>query len=206
MYFVKTPKYLKAIFKNVIWDIDDHQSIYLTFDDGPTPGVTEDVLNILKQFNAKATFFIIGKNIKKQPAYIDMILKDDHAIGNHTYQHINGWKTDNEKYYADIMLCDELISSNLFRPPYGRITFQQMLYIKKKYKIIMWDVLSGDFDLHADAKTCGLNVINYATPGSIVVYHDSLKAKERILGSLPAALLHLSKMGFTFKSLQHLYD
>ncbi|MBK7037618.1 MAG: polysaccharide deacetylase family protein [Bacteroidetes bacterium] len=202
MYFVKTPFYLKTVYPSLIWDIKKKNTLYLSFDDGPIPVVTEEILNMLRAYNASATFFCIGENIRQNKNIFEKLKIDGHAIGNHTYHHLNGWKTDLEKYVEDVKLCDAEYSTPLFRPPYGRIGYQQIQELKKQYKIIMWDVLSGDFDTELDATKCTKNVIENAVDGSIVVFHDSLKAKDRVLKSLPLVLEHFSKEGFVFDKME----
>lgn len=204
MYLKKTP-YLVKLFsnKNLIWDFKSvDKSIYLTFDDGPTPGITEKVLTILDEFNAKATFFCLGKNVKDNPDIFQKIITQGHSVGNHTYDHFNGWKTNEDEYLLNIKKAEKYISSNLFRPPYGRIKKSQIQNIKNKYKIILWTVLSGDFDKNISKEKCLSNVINYAQKGSIIVFHDSVKAKEKILFALPEVLKYFSDKGFSFERIQ----
>ena len=204
MYLKKTP-YLVKLFsnKNLIWDFKSvDKSIYLTFDDGPTPGITEKVLTILDEFNAKATFFCLGKNVKDNPDIFQKIITQGHSVGNHTYDHFNGWKTNENEYLLNIKKAEKYISSNLFRPPYGRIKKSQIQNIKNKYKIILWTVLSGDFDKNISKEKCLSNVINYAQKGSIIVFHDSIKAKEKILFALPEVLKYFSDKGFSFERIQ----
>ena len=180
-YFVKTPWWLKKIFPSYLWSIDTKEKIiYLTFDDGPHPLATNFVLDELKRHNAKATFFCIGKNVATHPAIYKRILEEGHSVGNHTYNHLNGWKTKNEIYFADVKEAAKLIDSDLFRPPYGRIRYAQARGLReiagKKMKLVMWDVLSGDFDRQITADKCWQNIIGKARPGSIIVFHDSQKA------------------------------
>jgi len=204
LYLKKTP-YLVKLFsnKNLIWDFKSvDKSIYLTFDDGPTPGITEKVLTILDEFNAKATFFCLGKNVKDNPDIFQKIITQGHSVGNHTYDHFNGWKTNENEYLLNIKKAEKYISSNLFRPPYGRIKKSQIQNIKNKYKIILWTVLSGDFDKNISKEKCLSNVINYAQKGSIIVFHDSVKAKEKILFALPEVLKYFSDKGFSFERIQ----
>ena len=204
MYLKKTP-YLVKLFsnKNLIWDFKSvDKSIYLTFDDGPTPGITEKVLTILDEFNAKATFFCLGKNVKDNPDIFQKIITQGHSVGNHTFNHFNGWKTNEDEYLLNIKKAEKYISSNLFRPPYGRIKKSQIQNIKNKYKIILWTVLSGDFDKNISKEKCLSNVINYAQKGSIIVFHDSVKAKEKILFALPEVLKYFSDKGFSFERIQ----
>ncbi|MFI5171003.1 MAG: polysaccharide deacetylase family protein [Chitinophagales bacterium] len=198
MYFVKTPWYLKSVYPSLIWEIKKENTLYLTFDDGPIPYVTEEILNILKDYNAGATFFCIGENVQLHRNIFNRIVDEGHQTGNHTYHHYNGWKTENKIYVDDVMQCELEVPGNLFRPPYGRISYQQIQELKKNFRIVMWDVLSGDFDTAIDAEKCQKNVVDNAVSGSIVVFHDSLKAKDRVLKSLPVVLEHFSERGFKF--------
>lgn len=201
MYFVKTPWYLKSVYPSLVWDMKKQNTIYLTFDDGPVPVVTEEILHMLSDYNAKATFFVIGENVQKHRSIYEKILEEGHAVGNHTMHHVNGWKTENEKYYEDVLQCDVLIHAEKFRPPYGRIGYSQIQHLKKNFTIYMWDVLSGDFDTTLDAAQCTEHVIQNTTEGSIIVFHDSVKAQERVLPALPKVLEHFSKQNFTFAAL-----
>ncbi|MBC8045239.1 MAG: polysaccharide deacetylase family protein [Fimbriimonadaceae bacterium] len=201
MYFVKTPWYLKSVYPSLIWDIKKQTTLYLTFDDGPIPMVTEEILKILKDYNARATFFVIGDNVFKHKSIYEKILMNEHIIGNHTMHHTNGWKTENELYYRDVQLCEDIIQSKIFRPPYGRIGYNQIQHLKKDFSIYMWDVLSGDFDTNIDVEQCTKNVIEHATDGSIIVFHDSEKAKDRVLKSLPKVLEYFSRKGYSFESI-----
>jgi len=208
---VKTPKVLKFIFPNYVWDIKTpNKSLYLTFDDGPTPKITTWVLNTLKQYNAKATFFCIGSNIKKHPDIFKQIVKEGHQIGNHTQHHLKGWKTNIGSYLDDIKTCENALKNNLpkskstslFRPPYGKITPKQgKAVLNKGYKIIMWDVLSFDWHKNIDEETCVNNVISKTKKGSIIVFHDSEKASKNMKYTLPKTLEYFTKKGFTFKTI-----
>lgn len=202
MYFIKTPWYVKAIYPSLIWDISTKtKSVYLTFDDGPVPGVTDLILDMLKSYQASATFFCIGENVQRHPKIFDRILLDGHTIGNHTYHHLNGWKTADEKYFENVEACNLLINTPLFRPPYGRIGIKQIQHLRSQYAIYMWDVLSGDFDSDQTPESCAANVIRNAEVGSIVVFHDSEKARRNVLGALPKVLEYCAENGFAFKSL-----
>jgi peptidoglycan/xylan/chitin deacetylase (PgdA/CDA1 family) len=205
MYLFKSPLLLKKLYPQLIWDIkQDKPCIYLTFDDGPIPIVTPFVLNILKQYNAKATFFCIGDNVRKHPDIFDQVKNEGHAIGNHTYNHLRGWETDDEVYIKNTLKADELLHTKLFRPPYGRIRKSQIKLLKNAIpgvKIIMWDVLSGDFDIDLDPDKCLKSVLKYTKSGSIVVFHDSLKAFNRLEYALPRAMEAWSKAGFEFSPL-----
>jgi peptidoglycan/xylan/chitin deacetylase (PgdA/CDA1 family) len=203
MYFVKTPDIVKPLYPSLVWDVNVTEKIaYLTFDDGPTPGVTDKVLNILDQFNAKATFFLIGKNAEQNPDYLPAYTQAGHAIGNHSYSHMNGWLSDTESYLSDIEKAAKLIESNLMRPPYGRIKRAQLKELKDMYSIVMWDILSGDFDPNVSPDACFQNVIDSFAPGSIIVFHDSIKASKTLLESLPRILRTLSSEGYRFEALQ----
>lgn len=210
---VKTPVVAKKMFPSYTWDIATLEKvIFLTFDDGPTPEITNWTLDTLKQFNAKATFFCIGNNIEKHPEIFQNILKHGHLIGNHTQNHIKGWKTKTKDYLKDIAKAEEAMGKylsnsksdarKLFRPPYGQITPKQgKKLIKLDYNIIMWDVLSFDWDMDVKPETCLENVITKATNGSIIVFHDSIKASKNMQYALPKVLECFTKKGFSFKSL-----
>ncbi|MCC8425339.1 polysaccharide deacetylase family protein [Mucilaginibacter sp. UR6-11] len=205
MYLVRTPWLLKKLYPRLTWDTNKaDRCIFLTFDDGPIPIVTPFVLNILKQYNAKATFFCIGDNIRKHPDIFEKVKAGGHAVGNHTYNHLKGWDTDDTAYLDNFLLADRFINTNLFRPPYGRIKRSQAKLLKKakpNLKLIMWNVLSGDFDTSLKPGRCLDNLINNTRPGDIVLFHDSLKAFERLEYALPKALEYWSKQGYEFKSL-----
>ena len=213
MYFVKTPKFIQSFFKDYIWFINTNKKeIYLTFDDGPTPKVTDFVLRTLKNSNAKATFFCIGKNIEKHPEIFKKIIADGHTIGNHTHNHLNGWKTSLDVYIKNIEKCNLSINtqnakpqnqnSKLFRPAYGKIKKSQAIKLKSQgYDIVMWSVLSGDFDVKLSKEKCLNNVINNTEKGSIIVFHDSEKAFEKLQYVLPKVLAHFTNAGYIFKSL-----
>lgn len=171
-------------------------TVYLTFDDGPNPGTTAFILEQLRKFNAHATFFCLGKNVVQYPDIYQEIFNDGHAVGNHTYEHLNGFKTKAEAYVADVLQARKHISSPLFRPPYGRIKGSQIRLLKKEIpeiKIIMWDILSGDFDMAIDAQRCLQNVLFKFRSGSIIVFHDSNKAWDRMSYALPRLLEHFSR-------------
>lgn len=211
-YLIKTPRILEKIFSNYTWHFNaNKKEIFLTFDDGPTPKITAFVLDQLKRYNAKATFFCIGKNIQRNSGLFHQIIEEKHAIGNHTHHHLNGWKSDTVTYIDDILKCEHTISetldislkSRLFRPPYGRITKSQSKEIlKRNYTIIMWDVLSADFDTSISKEKCLENVLKNTKNGSILVFHDSEKASEKVQFVLPKVLEYFSKKEFTFKAIQ----
>ena len=202
-YTIKTPTIIQKFYSNYCWCFSSSvKEIYLTFDDGPTPEITTYVLNELKKHKAKATFFCIGKNVKKHLTIYKRIKKEGHAIGNHTYNHLNGFRTNNTNYIENILQAEKLIETNLFRPPYGRLkSSQARSIISKGYKIIMWDVLSGDFDTTITPEKCLKNVLDKTTNGSIVVMHDSEKAKDKIFYTLPKILSYYQEKGYLFKAI-----
>ena len=186
-------------FPRYIWNLDSqNQSIFLTFDDGPIPGVTEWVLELLKSQNIKATFFCVGDNVRKYPHIFERIIDEGHAVGNHSFNHLNGWKTPREEYITNIAKASGLISSNLLRPPYGKILPYVGRTLSKKYKIIMWDVLSRDYDINLTGKQCARIVIDKARAGSIVVFHDSIKAERNLKVALPLVIKSLLRKGYHF--------
>lgn len=208
--FIKIPKWIQHTFKNQVWSIPTKQKeIYLTFDDGPTPEITEWVLHQLELYNAKATFFCIGKNIVQNPGIFKKIISKGHSIGNHTHNHLQGWKTKNDDYSANISLTEEVLKnynlpnrSKLFRPPYGKIKpSQAKRLLAKGYSIIMWEVLSADFDKKITKEKCFQNVQKNTTNGSVIVFHDSLKASEKLKFVLPKTLEYYSRKGYLFKAI-----
>jgi peptidoglycan-N-acetylglucosamine deacetylase len=168
----------------------------------PIPEVTPWVLETLKKFNAKATFFCVGDNVNKNPTIFQQVLSEGHAIGNHTFSHINGWNSDNIPYFHDVRHCAKLVKSTLFRPPYGRLTPKQTQFLTRHYDIVMWDVLSGDFDQDISKEDCLKNVVSAAKRGSIIVFHDSLKAAERMMYALPRVLEYFAAKGYRFENLK----
>jgi peptidoglycan-N-acetylglucosamine deacetylase len=203
MYLVRTPRLIQSLIPNYTWSIPtDEKVMYLTFDDGPIPEITPWVLETLKKFNAKATFFCVGDNVNKNPTVFQQVLADGHAIGNHTFSHINGWNSDNIPYFHDVRHCAKLVKSTLFRPPYGRLTPKQTQFLTRHYDIVMWDVLSGDFDQDISKEDCLKNVVSAAKRGSIIVFHDSLKAAERMMYALPRVLEHFAAKGYRFEHLK----
>jgi len=205
MYFVKTPWWLRTLYPSLTWRIKGTvKTIYLSFDDGPHETATPFVLEQLRKYNAKATFFCIGKNVAAHPSVYQNILDEGHAVGNHTYNHLNGWKTKNDVYLKDVADASALIKSNLFRPPYGRIRHSQQKQLQTtnpKLQTIMWDVLSGDFDTDLTPEACLGYVLYHTKPGSIVVFHDSSKAWERMQYALPKVLAHFTKEEYVFESI-----
>ncbi|MFH1004767.1 MAG: polysaccharide deacetylase family protein [Bacteroidota bacterium] len=214
MYIVRPNLLMKKLYPSAIWRIPDKEKkLYFTFDDGPVPEVTPQVLSILRDYKAKATFFCVGENIEKHPDVFRQIVSEGHSIGNHTYNHLNGWKTKTKKYLENIKQCDLVIGNQLpvkqsallttyrlplFRPPYGKMTFAQYSILNIKYSIVMWDVLSGDFDENTSKEKCLKNVLTKTRNGSIIVFHDSEKAKEKLFYVLPKILEYFSNEKYEF--------
>lgn len=200
---VKTPSVAKRLFPSYIWDIKtEANTLYLTFDDGPTPVVTEFVLETLALFQAKATFFCIGENVLKYPDIYQKILDQGHSVGNHTHNHLNAFNLDADVYMQNVKKASQVIYSKLFRPPYGKLKLPHGKQLKLEgYNIVMWDVLSFDWDASVSKETCLNNVISKAKKGSIIVFHDSLKAKRNMTYALPKVLAHFSNQGFKFEKL-----
>lgn len=187
------------VFRDLTWHfVGKDKELFLTFDDGPDPNITPWVLSILKKFNAKATFFCIGNKVEKHQEIYQQILNDGHSVGNHTYSHIKGWSTASKDYLEDVRKAEKFIETNLFRPPYGRIRPHQLKKIKEDYKIIMWDVLSRDYDDKVSNKECLDNAIEYAESGSIVVFHDTPQAESNLKYVLPKVLKHFADKSFVF--------
>ena len=202
----RTPFFLPWLTPNLVWRIPTQEKvIYLTFDDGPIPEVTEFVLTELKKVRAKATFFCIGDNVRKYPRVFSKVVSDGHAIGNHTFNHLKGWNTSVKTYVENVKLCDKeltiedyQLSISLFRPPYGRITRSQIKALKD-YKIVMWDVLTHDYSKNISQERCLKGSIDALRPGSIIVFHDSIKAEKNMRYALPRFFDHFSNKGFTFE-------
>jgi peptidoglycan/xylan/chitin deacetylase (PgdA/CDA1 family) len=204
MYLVKSPYVLTEFSKkSITWKLKDNQkAIYLTFDDGPIPEVTPQVLKILAEYDAKATFFMVGENAQRYPDLLYQVEHEGHSVGNHTYKHLNGTKHRDFVYYKSIAEAKDFIDSTLFRPPFGRIRPRQINEIKKQYQIVLWSVLSGDFDVKISPQKCLSNVIKNTKSGSIIVFHDSLKAEERMIYALKGTLKHFSKLGYQFLAIK----
>lgn len=210
-YLKKISTLGKLIYPSLMWNFSrQEKDLYLTFDDGPHPTITPWVLELLAQYKAKATFFCVGDNIYKFPEIFKQIISEGHSIGNHTYHHLNGWKTSTASYLADVALANEAVTKQtalqadkkLFRPPYGKASISQLKKLKRlNYKIVMWETISGDFDQSISSKQCFKNVVENCTSGSIVVFHDSEKAKKHLKYTLPKVLEYYNYKGYTFKKI-----
>jgi peptidoglycan/xylan/chitin deacetylase (PgdA/CDA1 family) len=199
LFFLQPGRLIRQLYPSLSWQIPvKDKRIFLTFDDGPVPEATPFVLALLKQFNARATFFCIGKNVEKHASLFRQVQAEGHRIGNHTYDHLNGWKTKTKTYVENVKKCDAVMTSDLFRPPYGKISHRQIKNIYPEKKIIMWDILSCDFDLKVTPEQCIKNVLAHVRPGSIIVFHDSAKAFPNLSKALPVVLQQLSGAGFIF--------
>jgi peptidoglycan/xylan/chitin deacetylase (PgdA/CDA1 family) len=201
---VRLPSFLRWIYPNAIWNLPSERKVlYLTFDDGPNPVVTEKILELLEEYDAKATFFCIGKNIEQHPELLKLVKSKGHHIGSHTYSHINGWESNSTDYLTDYQKGRELASSNLFRPPYGRILLNPLQTIQKQDKVIMWDILSKDYDASITPETVLNNVLRNIKPGAIIVFHDSEKAKKNVLAVLPQLLQYLKQQGYAMEAIPY---
>ncbi len=201
---VRIPALIRKIFFDIIWKIPGQTpSIYLTFDDGPGPELTPWILKTLESYKIKATFFCVGENVEKYPELYNNIILGGHSTGNHTFSHINGWKSGVKEYIYDVEKAAKFINSKLFRPPYGRIRHLQKKALKKKYEIVMWNVLSKDYDQSLTEWEVLENVLNYANPGSVVVFHDNVIVEEKLKFVLPKVIEHYLYKGYTFKKISN---
>jgi peptidoglycan/xylan/chitin deacetylase (PgdA/CDA1 family) len=202
MNLIRIPGLLRILFPQIICNVQGEKPLlYLTFDDGPTPGISDKIMDILQQYNARATFFCIGRNVERHPEIYNRIIQSGHVTGNHTYSHLKGWYTPDGEYYHDISLAATFIQSQLYRPAYGMITPRQLKHLEKQYQIVLWDVMSYDFAYNTSSEKCFDNVLRHARAGSVIVFHDSLKASTKVLYALPRLLDHYGSLGFSFKSL-----
>jgi len=197
---VRVPDIVRPFFGKVIWRKIQPSSkvIYLTFDDGPVPEVTEEVLDILHKYGCKATFFCVGDNVRKHPELYKKIIVERHRTGNHTFHHLKGFKTKTRDYQKDVDEAANYIQSDLFRPPYGRMKWQQLRKLKKQYQVVYWDVLTYDYNASLSPEKVFENVRKFARNGSVIVFHDSLKSKKNVLEALPMSIEYLKKEGFQF--------
>ena len=199
---VTIPKFIQALFPSLIWRKEtNNKEIWLTFDDGPDPEVTPWILNVLKQEDVKATFFLVGEKIEEFPDLVRAIIKGGHVVANHSYSHLNGWLCNKEKYLSDVEKCQEFMSNNqLFRPPYGKITKAQIKLLKEKYKIILWDVLSWDFQQNTNPQRVQENILQNTKEGSIIVLHNNQKSYKNLAPILKSTIQKLKKIGLKFST------
>jgi peptidoglycan/xylan/chitin deacetylase (PgdA/CDA1 family) len=203
MYFVKNPHIIKWLYPSMTWEIPvQDNSVFLTFDDGPDPGVTPQVLDLLKKYEAKATFFCVGQNVEKYPVLYERLIFEGHTTGNHSHSHLKGSKTDTAHYLEDIQKAARVIKSKLFRPPYGKIRAEQVKALKNKYKIVMWNVLAGDFDKAVSMEEVLKRLIDHTKPGRIIVLHDNAKFRATMLPALESYLDHCTRKGFKFLAIR----
>lgn len=206
LFVHKTNAVMRAIYPDFLWRIPNtEKKIYLTFDDGPIPEITEFVLETLNEYNAKATFFCIGDNVVKHPQVFNKIIDNQHSVGNHTFNHLKGWNTENDVYFENIKKCENVLFQDnpkkIFRPPYGRIKKSQAKILISEYEIVMWDVLTADYSKDISKENCLKNALKYTESGSIVVFHDSIKAFNNMSYTLPRLLNEFSEQGYSFESL-----
>lgn len=203
MKLVRVPEAAKLVYPSIVWRMPaDKKVIYLTFDDGPDPDITPQVLDILVKFNVKATFFCKGENVIVNHPVFESIVKAGHAVGNHGYKHINGWRTSTDFYVDNVETAAGYIDSSLFRPPYGKMKTRQIRILKRKYNLIGWSVMCYDFDKNTTPEQCLNNIIRNASNGSIVVMHDNKKSAANMLYALPRVIGHFSEQGFEFKPIE----
>jgi peptidoglycan/xylan/chitin deacetylase (PgdA/CDA1 family) len=206
----KTISWLQQLDGRMLWRVDPQpdkgpvgRTVYLTFDDGPIPEVTPWVLDTLKGLGVKATFFCIGQNVVNNPAIFDRLKAEGHAVGNHTWDHPSGWRTSARAYYRTVLKCQAVTSTDMFRPPYGRITNRQINALRKRFQVVMWDVLAGDFEDGMTGADCVDVVMRRTRPGSIIVFHDNLISQERMRHALPVVVRRLLDAGYRFETLPH---
>lgn len=202
MYFVKTPYIFPLFYHNIIWKMPGRDKvIYITFDDGPDKNVTLQILDILNKFGAKATFFCIGKKAEENPDIINKIISSGHTTGNHSYDHRKVRYNKSKDFIYNIEMCNKVLRSKLLRPPYGRISFRQIRLLRNRYKIILWSLLPGDFDKRVSKEICLTRSIKHTKSGTIIVFHDNLIAKDKVLYVLPKYIKHFTNKGFIFKAI-----
>jgi peptidoglycan/xylan/chitin deacetylase (PgdA/CDA1 family) len=205
MSAVKPPFFLKWFSPEyLVCDLPTREKvIYLTFDDGPIPEATPEILEILEKYQVLATFFVVGDNVRKYPGIFEKIRQNGHAVGNHTFHHLNGWHTPPGAYIEDVYRCRDYFDTRLFRPPYGRFTPSQYFLLRKDFRFILWSVLTNDFHRNTTPEQCLKNAIDNTCSGSVVVFHDSLKSLANVRYALPEFLEHFKKLGYSFKPLRH---
>lgn len=203
MFIEQPDRWLRWLTPNAVWRMDQNEkAVYLTFDDGPIPQATPFILDTLERFGIKATFFMVGDNVRKYPELFERIVKSEHQIGNHTFNHWSGYKHDLYQYTANIEKANELIHSHLFRPPYGWMTAEQQLWVAKhNFKIVMWDLVTRDYSKRVVAADILQNIKKYSRNGSIITFHDSKRSIEKLRAVLPECLEWLQSQGYEFKTI-----
>ena len=199
---ITPPKFIRKLLPDLIWQIDDERGVYLTFDDGPTPGITEWILSLLKRYDAKATFFVLGKNVERYPDLYAKIIADGHRVGNHTYSHQKGYLMSLEQYLEDIDFASYSMQSNLFRPPYARVTLPQLRAVAKRYKIVMWSIISRDYNRKISGERCLQGVLPHIKAGAIILFHDSEKSFANMSYALPKVLERIAELGLKCKAIE----
>jgi len=201
---VRLPRYITSLFKEAVWRLDETERIvYLTFDDGPIPEITPWVLDLLQKEKIKATFFCVGENVMRNPEVYQQILKDGHSVGNHTYNHWQGIKKGNKDYFQNIEKAGEYIDSDLFRPPHGWLKPSQYHFLKKKFRIIMWDLISCDYDVRIRPERVFKNITDFVRPGSVITFHDSIKAQRNLTETLQPAIRWIKEQGYRFEAIPY---
>ena len=199
---IRVPQFIRNMFPDLVWQIEDERAVYLTFDDGPTPGITEWILSTLRRYNAKATFFVLGKNVEMYPDLCEKILAEGHRIGNHTYSHQKGTRMSLERYLEDIDFASTMVQSELFRPPYARCTPSQLRAVAQRYKIIMWSIISRDYNRKITGERCLQGVLPYIKAGEIILFHDSEKSFANMSYALPKVLERIAELGLKCKAIE----
>lgn len=201
---IRLPRFFTSLFKNAVWRFNTPgQVVYLTFDDGPIPEVTPWILELLEKEEIKATFFCVGENVQKYPEIYNQILEGSHSVGNHTFNHWQGLKSDNHDFFRNIEKAGNYIESDLFRPPHGWLKATQYNYLKKKFRIIMWDLISCDYDCRLKPEKVLKNVTDFVRPGSIITFHDSIKAKNNLMYALPISIKWMKEQGYRFEAIPY---
>lgn len=194
---------MKLYSRHLVWNVPTKErEVFITFDDGPSEHTTDQILEYLKQYDAKASFFCVGKNVQFNPKLFQKIIDDGHLIGNHTYDHNNGWQTSKKRYVNSVYRCESIFGTDYFRPPFGKMTIPQIWALKNRFKIVMWSLLSGDFDVNADPDELLQDLKKSVKSGDIIVFHDSAKAKNNVLSILPRFLAFLEENGYKCSTLR----
>ncbi len=199
---IAPPKFVQRLFPDVVWHIEDEDGIYITFDDGPTPGVTEWILATLKRYDAKATFFVLGKNVELYPDLYEKILREGHSVGNHTYSHQKGLGMSVERYLEDVDFASDLVHSNLFRPPYARVKLAQIREVAKRYKVVMWSLLTFDYKHSRSKESCLQSATKDLRAGDIILFHDSAKSFKNMSYALPRLLDYAKERGLQCRAIE----